>query len=62
MKKVCSCSTTKRIWEILEVIHEGRNQMKESTMKLLTHQYEVLKIDMKQTKICFPDLLTFLVV
>ena len=32
--------TTKEIWRLLEVTHEGTNQAKESKINLLVHRYE----------------------
>lgn len=49
--------------DILEVTHEGTNQVKESKINLLTHQYKFFKMENDETiKIYFPDLLILLTV
>ena len=39
--RVCQCKSTKEIWKILVVTHEGTNQVKESKINLLVHIYEL---------------------
>ena len=36
-------NSAKEIWDILEVIHEGTNQVKESKINMLVHNYELFK-------------------
>ncbi|WRX11446.1 Integrase [Theobroma cacao] len=43
--KVSSCTTTKQVWEKLRIIHEGTSQVKESKIDLLTHSYEMFKME-----------------
>jgi hypothetical protein len=35
---------TRNIWHVLEVTHEGTNQVKESKIDMLIHQYELFKM------------------
>jgi hypothetical protein len=35
---------TRNIWHVLEVTHEGTNQVKESKIDMLVHQYELFKM------------------
>ena len=39
--RVSSCTTAKEVWEKLEVTHEGTNQVKESKINMLMHEYEM---------------------
>jgi hypothetical protein len=39
--RVSSCDSTKEIWDKLEVTYEGTNQVKESKMSMLVHEYEL---------------------
>ncbi|EOY31699.1 Uncharacterized protein TCM_038764 [Theobroma cacao] len=43
--KVSSCTTAKQVWEKLRIIHEGTSQVKESKIALLTHSYEMFKME-----------------
>ncbi|WRX26832.1 GAG-pre-integrase domain - like 10 [Theobroma cacao] len=43
--KVSSCTTAKQVWEKLRIIHEGTSQVKESKIALLTHNYEMFKME-----------------
>ena len=40
-----SCSSTKEIWDRLEVTHEGTNQVKKIKINMLVHKYELFKIE-----------------
>ena len=42
---ISTCSSTKEIWDRLEVTHEGTNQVKESKINMLVHKYELFKIE-----------------
>ncbi|XP_028082490.1 uncharacterized protein LOC114283818 [Camellia sinensis] len=42
--KICTCTTTKEIWDKLVVTHEETTQVKESRMSLLVHNYEFFKM------------------
>ena len=39
--RICQCKSAKEIWIILEVTHEGTNQVKKSKINLLVHNYEL---------------------
>ena len=45
--RVSGCDSAKEIWDKLEVTYEGTNQVKESKMSMLVHEYElfVMKTD-----------------
>lgn len=43
--KICTCSSTKEIWDTLEIIYEYTNKMKESKISMLAHEYEIFKIE-----------------
>ena len=37
--KIISCDSAKEIWDRLQVLHEGTNQVKETKISMLVHQY-----------------------
>ena len=37
--KLISCDSAKEIWDKLQVLHEGTNQLKETKLSILVHQY-----------------------
>ncbi|GAV86041.1 DUF4219 domain-containing protein/UBN2 domain-containing protein, partial [Cephalotus follicularis] len=39
--QISSCDTTKEMWDLLEVTYEGTNQVKESKISMLVHEYEL---------------------
>ncbi|GAV58561.1 UBN2 domain-containing protein, partial [Cephalotus follicularis] len=39
--RVSSCNTAKEMWDLLEVTYEGTNQVKESKISMLVHEYEL---------------------
>ena len=39
--RICQCKSTKEIWRLLEITHKGTNQVKESKINLLVHNYEL---------------------
>ncbi|KAK8516139.1 hypothetical protein V6N13_025657 [Hibiscus sabdariffa] len=43
--KVSSCESAKEVWDKLEVIHEGTNDVKETKIGLLNLEYENFKMD-----------------
>ncbi|WRX10302.1 hypothetical protein QQP08_002789 [Theobroma cacao] len=43
--KVSSYTTAKQVWKKLRIIHEGTSQVKESKIALLTHSYEMFKME-----------------
>lgn len=42
--RISSCKNARDIWHTLEVTHEGTNQVKESKIDMLVHQYELFKM------------------
>lgn len=53
--RVYNCQTV-NFWNTLEVTHDGTNQVKESKISLLTHQYELFEMEKDRTiKDMFPD-------
>lgn len=43
--KVSLCTTIKEIWDLIEVTCEGTFEVKEYKISLLTHKYEVFKME-----------------
>ena len=46
---ISTCNLAKEIWDRLEVIHEGTNQVKESNINILMHNYELFKIEPEES-------------
>jgi gag-polypeptide of LTR copia-type/Zinc knuckle len=42
--RVMGCKSAKQIWNLLEVTHEGTNEVKRSKIDLLTRQYELFEM------------------
>jgi len=42
--RISSCKNARDMWHALEVTHECINQVKESKIDMLVHQYELLKM------------------
>ena len=42
--KIISCDSAKEIWDRLQVLHEGIDQVKETKISILVHQYEMFKM------------------
>ena len=42
--KIISCDSAKEIWDRLQVLHEGTDQVKETKISMLVHQYEMFKM------------------
>ncbi|XVF26618.1 hypothetical protein REPUB_Repub14bG0034000 [Reevesia pubescens] len=42
--RISTCHNAKKIWDQLKVTHEGTSKVNESKITLLSHQYEVLKM------------------
>ncbi|GAV86706.1 UBN2 domain-containing protein, partial [Cephalotus follicularis] len=38
--RIFSCDSAKEMWDLLEVTYEGTNQVKESKISILVHEYE----------------------
>ncbi|XP_012844683.1 PREDICTED: uncharacterized protein LOC105964724 [Erythranthe guttata] len=47
--RVCSCSTAKDMWEMLQVTHEGTSQVKEQRINILVHQYEMFNMEQEES-------------
>lgn len=43
--RILTCTYAKKIWDKLEVTHEGISQVKEFKINLLVHKYEIFKIE-----------------
>ena len=43
--RISTCNFIKKNWIGLQVIHEGTNQVKESKINLLMHNYELFKME-----------------
>ena len=42
--RICQCKTTKDVWRILEITHEGTNQVKDSKVRIIVNDYEMFKM------------------
>ena len=42
--KIISCDSTKEIWDRLQVLHESIDQIKETKIGMLVHQYKMFKM------------------
>ena len=47
--RVSSCESAQEIWNKLEVVYEGINQVKESKISRYTHQYELFQMDQNKS-------------
>ena len=47
--RISSCESAKEIWDRLEVTHEGTNQVKESKINILVHNYELFRMKSKES-------------
>ena len=47
--RICQCKSAKEIWRLLEITHEGTNQVKESKITLLVHSYEFFSMKDNET-------------
>ena len=47
--RICQSKSVKEIWRLLEITHEGTNQMKESKINLLVHNYELFSMKENET-------------
>ena len=47
--RIFICTSTKKIWDRLEVTHKGTNQVKESKINMLVHTYEMFKMEPSET-------------
>ncbi|KAH9671428.1 hypothetical protein KPL70_017374 [Citrus sinensis] len=46
--RVSSCESAQEIWNKLEVVYEGTNQVKESKISRYTHQYELFQMEQNE--------------
>ncbi|GAV75786.1 LOW QUALITY PROTEIN: UBN2 domain-containing protein [Cephalotus follicularis] len=53
--RISSCDTTKEMWHLLEVTYEGTNQVKDSKISMLVHEYELF---MMHNDECISDMFT----
>ncbi|GAV77229.1 UBN2 domain-containing protein, partial [Cephalotus follicularis] len=53
--RISSCDTAKEMWDLLEVTYEGTNQVKESKISMLVHEYELF---MMHSDECISDMFT----
>ena len=62
--RIFTCSSTKEIWDRLEVTHEGTNQVKESKISMLVQKYEMFQMEQNKTitsiLTCFTDIINCL--
>ena len=42
--RICQCKMAKEVWRILEITHEGTNQVKYSKVRILVNDYEMFKM------------------
>ena len=42
--RICQYKSAKKIWRLLEITHEETNQVKESKINLLVHNYELFSM------------------
>ncbi|XP_021839804.2 uncharacterized protein [Spinacia oleracea] len=47
--RVMGCKNAKQIWDLLQVTHEGTNEVKRSKIDLLMHQYELFTMKPSET-------------
>ncbi|RVW97887.1 hypothetical protein CK203_021215 [Vitis vinifera] len=47
--RICQCKSAKEISRLLEITHEGTNQVKESKINLLVHNYELFSMKENET-------------
>ena len=47
--RICQCKSAKEIWKLIEITHEGTNQVKESKINLLVHNYELFSMKENET-------------
>ncbi|GAV72350.1 zf-CCHC domain-containing protein/DUF4219 domain-containing protein/UBN2 domain-containing protein [Cephalotus follicularis] len=53
--RISSCDSAKEMWDLLEVTYEGTNQVKESKISMLLHEYELFMIHNDE---CISDMFT----
>lgn len=58
--RVSLCQTTKEIWELFEVTYEGISYVKEFKISLVTHKYDVFKVEEGEMYNCSNDIIVHL--
>ncbi|GAV79198.1 zf-CCHC domain-containing protein/DUF4219 domain-containing protein/UBN2 domain-containing protein, partial [Cephalotus follicularis] len=53
--RISSCDSAKEMWDLLEVTYEGTNQVKESKISMLVHEYELFVMHDSE---CISDMFT----
>ncbi|GAV79841.1 UBN2 domain-containing protein, partial [Cephalotus follicularis] len=53
--RISSCDSAKEMWDLLEVTYEGTNQVKESKISMLVHEYELFMMPNDE---CISDMFT----
>ncbi|GAV57045.1 UBN2 domain-containing protein, partial [Cephalotus follicularis] len=53
--RISSCDSAKETWDLLEITYEGTNQVKESKISMLVHEYELF---MMHNDECISDMFT----
>ncbi|GAV87191.1 zf-CCHC domain-containing protein/DUF4219 domain-containing protein/UBN2 domain-containing protein, partial [Cephalotus follicularis] len=53
--RISSCDSAKQMWDLLEVTYEGTNQVKESKISMLVHEYELFIMHNDE---CISDMFT----
>ncbi|GAV61060.1 UBN2 domain-containing protein, partial [Cephalotus follicularis] len=53
--RISLCGTAKEMWDLLEVTYEGTNQVKESKISMLVHEYELFMMHYDE---CISDMFT----
>ncbi|GAV62566.1 UBN2 domain-containing protein, partial [Cephalotus follicularis] len=48
--RISSCESAKEMWDLLEVTYEGTNQVKESKISMLVHEYELFMMHNDECK------------
>ena len=56
--RICQYKSAKEIWRLLEITHEGTNQVKESKINLLVHNYELFSMKENETIV---EMITWLI-
>jgi len=47
--RVSNCKNAKEMWDTLQVTHEGTTDVKRSRINILTHEYELFRINQNET-------------
>ena len=47
--RLSNCKNAKEMWDTLQVTHEGTTDVKRSRINILTHQYELFRMNQNET-------------